>query len=252
VVDDLEMKITHVIRGEDHLSNTAKHIALFRAFGAELVSEDGAIGIGSDAMRQVLEHAQQLVKYLPADAPSYDDASNNRALISGKSALIWNPPSAWAVAKRDAPQIAADCWSFQAPAGPKGRFTPIGPYFWGIWQFTRNKSAAKELITHLSERAQVEARCVAVSGFDVPPFASMVDFPVWDQVEPPKGTIYNYLVRPFHKATPYIAGYPAPKDIAVQIYQRGTMPTMLAKLQAGQSIKTVLDWAGKELEGFVR
>lgn len=33
VVDDLEMRITHVIRGEDHLSNTAKHIALFRAFG---------------------------------------------------------------------------------------------------------------------------------------------------------------------------------------------------------------------------
>ena len=35
VVDDLEMGITHVIRGEDHLSNTAKHISLFRALGAE-------------------------------------------------------------------------------------------------------------------------------------------------------------------------------------------------------------------------
>src|SRR5678815_6047138 len=35
VVDDLEMGITHVIRGEDHLSNTAKHIALFRAFGVQ-------------------------------------------------------------------------------------------------------------------------------------------------------------------------------------------------------------------------
>src|ERR1044071_6568833 len=35
VVDDLEMGITHVIRGEDHLSNTPKHIALFRAFGVE-------------------------------------------------------------------------------------------------------------------------------------------------------------------------------------------------------------------------
>ncbi len=33
VIDDLEMNITHVIRGEDHLSNTAKHIALFDAFG---------------------------------------------------------------------------------------------------------------------------------------------------------------------------------------------------------------------------
>jgi glutamyl-tRNA synthetase len=35
VVDDLEMGITHVIRGEDHLSNTAKHIALFKAFGVQ-------------------------------------------------------------------------------------------------------------------------------------------------------------------------------------------------------------------------
>jgi glutamyl-tRNA synthetase len=35
VIDDLEMKITHVIRGEDHLANTAKHLALFRAFGVE-------------------------------------------------------------------------------------------------------------------------------------------------------------------------------------------------------------------------
>lgn len=35
VVDDLDMGITHVIRGEDHLSNTSKHVALFRAFGVE-------------------------------------------------------------------------------------------------------------------------------------------------------------------------------------------------------------------------
>ena len=35
VVDDLAMDITHVIRGEDHLSNTPKHVLLFRALGAE-------------------------------------------------------------------------------------------------------------------------------------------------------------------------------------------------------------------------
>jgi glutamyl-tRNA synthetase len=35
VIDDMEMGITHVIRGEDHLANTAKHIVLFRAFGIE-------------------------------------------------------------------------------------------------------------------------------------------------------------------------------------------------------------------------
>ena len=34
VVDDIEMRISHVIRGEDHLSNTPKHIELYRALGA--------------------------------------------------------------------------------------------------------------------------------------------------------------------------------------------------------------------------
>jgi nondiscriminating glutamyl-tRNA synthetase len=36
VVDDAEMAISHVIRGEDHLSNTPKHILLFRALGADI------------------------------------------------------------------------------------------------------------------------------------------------------------------------------------------------------------------------
>lgn len=36
VCDDVEMKVTHVIRGDDHLSNTPKHVGLFRALGAKL------------------------------------------------------------------------------------------------------------------------------------------------------------------------------------------------------------------------
>jgi len=35
VVDDIEMKITHVIRGEDHLSNTPKHVELYQALGIQ-------------------------------------------------------------------------------------------------------------------------------------------------------------------------------------------------------------------------
>ena len=33
-VDDVDMRITHVLRGDDHLANTPKHVALFRALGA--------------------------------------------------------------------------------------------------------------------------------------------------------------------------------------------------------------------------
>jgi glutamyl-tRNA synthetase len=36
VVDDADMRITHVIRGDDHLANTPKHVALFRALGAPI------------------------------------------------------------------------------------------------------------------------------------------------------------------------------------------------------------------------
>src|SRR5271166_1212752 len=226
--------------------------ALFRAYGAELVDKDGNITVKSDKVRAVLEHGQKLVKVLPDDAVSYDDASNNRALISGKSALIWNPPSAWAVAKRDAPQVAEDCWTFPAPSGPEGRFLPYLPRFWGVWSFSKNKSAAKDLIEALMQREPVEQRCTEVIGYDVPPFNSMLNFKIWEEAEPPKGTVYNYPLRPFHKATAHIAALPAPPDIAVQIYNRGTMPTMLAKLKSGQSIDQIIAWASDELEGFAR
>lgn len=36
VVDDIAMEISHVIRGEDHLSNTPKHVLLFQALGAKV------------------------------------------------------------------------------------------------------------------------------------------------------------------------------------------------------------------------
>src|SRR5438477_5647718 len=36
VVDDLDMRITHVIRGDDHVNNTPRQIHIFRALGAEL------------------------------------------------------------------------------------------------------------------------------------------------------------------------------------------------------------------------
>jgi len=36
VVDDVDMKITHVIRGDDHLNNTPKQIHIYKAFGYEL------------------------------------------------------------------------------------------------------------------------------------------------------------------------------------------------------------------------
>ncbi len=52
VVDDVDMEITHVARGDDHLSNTPKHIVLFRAFDANVpVFAHLPLILGSDRKR---------------------------------------------------------------------------------------------------------------------------------------------------------------------------------------------------------
>ena len=118
--------------------------AIFQSFGAELVDAKGNITVKTDAVRQALDYYTRLAQFLPPDAPAWDNASNNKWLVSGKGALIMNPPSAWAVAKRDAPQVAEQCWTHGMPAGPKGRFAPFLPYFWGIWNFSKNKIGGQE------------------------------------------------------------------------------------------------------------
>ena len=140
--------------------------ALFAGFGAQLADAKGNVTVKSDAVRQVLDYAKRLMPHLSADVYSWDDASNNRALISGKSALIFNPPSAWAVAAKENPSVGNQCWTHPNPAGPKGRFQPYLPYFWGAWNFGKNKSAAKDLIEWLSEREQAEQLCTASHGYD--------------------------------------------------------------------------------------
>lgn len=80
--------------------------AFFQAFGAELVNAKGDLTVKTDQVRQVLEFYKKLIAVLPPDVAAWDDASNNKWLVAGKGAMIMNPPSAWAVAKRDAPQIA--------------------------------------------------------------------------------------------------------------------------------------------------
>ena len=53
--------------------------------------------------------------------------------------------------------------------GPKGRYIPYNYCFYGSWSFGSNKTGAKELVQFLQERPQVEQRCTASEGYDLPP-----------------------------------------------------------------------------------
>jgi len=225
--------------------------ALFHAFGAQLVDAKGNITVKSDAVKQVLEYSQRLVKVVPPDVFAWDDASNNKYLISGQGSLIMNPPSAWAVAKRDNLKVAEQCWTFPSPKGPKGRYAPGLPFFWGIWKWSKNVPAAKSLLAHLSQRSNIERLVVASVGYDIPGFSGLRDFKTWAEVGPPTGTVYNYPPRADQIVS--IAGAPAPVRIANQIYTQATMTKMIAKCtQGGESIDKAIGWGASELEGFMR
>lgn len=115
VVDDIDMEITHIIRGDDHLNNTPKQIHIYKAFGWE----PPAFGhlpmiLGADKTRLSKRHGatsvmaykdmgylpDALVNYLVRLGWSYGDQEvfTREELIKyfsleniGKSAAVFNP-----------------------------------------------------------------------------------------------------------------------------------------------------------------
>ena len=78
VVDDIEMQISHVIRGEDHLTNTAKHLELYQALGVQpphfahiplILNQDGSKMSKRDAGASVSGYMEQ--GYAPEAVRNY-------------------------------------------------------------------------------------------------------------------------------------------------------------------------------------
>jgi len=225
--------------------------AIFNSYGAELVDKNGNVTVKSEPVKQMLDYFKRLTAFLPPDVYAWDDSSNNKALISGQAALIMNPPSAWAVAVRDAPKVAEQCWLFSSPKGPKGRFDPAQPSTWGIWSFSKNKAAAKSLALHLWETESVKQLVAASKGYDIPCFGTLRNFDTWANEGPPKGGIWNYPPR--GDVIESVSGSPAPARIANQIFAQATMAKMITQFtQQNKTMEQAMDWAASELEGFSR
>jgi len=227
------------------------HNQAMMEFGAMLCNEKGDITVKSDAVRQALDFYKKLMKFLPPDVAAWDDASNNKFLISGQASMIMNPPSAWAVAKRDAPQVAEQCWTHGFPSGPKGRYAPFLPFFWCTWSFSKNQSAAKSLLRYLSTADAAEKMVNASGGYDLPAFEKFTTFKVWAEAEPPKGTLYHYP-NPHNHQILSVAAAPAPHKIAEQIYNQGIQTQMAVRYFKGEALEKTIDWASGEIEGFMR
>ena len=89
VIDDMLMKISHVIRGEDHISNTPKQILIYEALGAEVprFAHTSSI-LGNDRKKLSKRHgAATLMEYK-------DEGFLPQAMRNFLALLVWTHPEA--------------------------------------------------------------------------------------------------------------------------------------------------------------
>lgn len=179
VVDDIDMRITHIIRGDDHLSNTPRQIQLYQAFG-ESPPEFGHVPLilGTDRTRLSKRHGatsvmayrdmgyfpQAVINYLVRLAWSYGDQEifSRAELIEkfslenvGKSAGIFNPEKfLWVnfqyLKSRPLSQLAEDIIPFIKAKGYAGQY---------------NKQWLEKMIATLQERAKTLVELVESAHF---------------------------------------------------------------------------------------
>jgi glutamyl-tRNA synthetase len=87
VCDDVDMKITHILRGADHISNTPKQVLLYQAMGAQLpVFAHVPLILGPDKTRLSKRHgATSVISYK-------DEGIVPEAFRNFLSLLGWTPP----------------------------------------------------------------------------------------------------------------------------------------------------------------
>jgi glutamyl-tRNA synthetase len=86
VVDDIDMEITHVIRGDDHISNTPKHVLLFGAFGRQMPAfAHVPLILGTDKKRLSKRHGATSVTEYQRQGYS------SEAMVNFLALLGWSP-----------------------------------------------------------------------------------------------------------------------------------------------------------------
>jgi nondiscriminating glutamyl-tRNA synthetase len=183
VVDDIEMKITHVIRGEDHISNTPRQILLYRALDCAppqfahlplVLGPDHAPlskRHGDTSLRQYIEKGylpEAMFNYLALlgwSSPAGKEILNREELAVefdlhrvGKSAGIFDRAKLDWVAnqhlrKADSSRLAQRCIPFLKASGDFPENLSDGHRVW----VERLMDLLKESIAHLSEAPGSEA-----------------------------------------------------------------------------------------------
>ncbi len=225
--------------------------SLLWSYGAAECDETGKrVTLDSKQTLEVVKFVRALYKEaMEPDVLSWDDASNNKYLASGRGSWIHNPISAYRTIQKANPELADKIYVWKTPAGPVRRIAAGSPNSYGIWRFARNKDTAIEFLRHYAGH-WVEA-FEASTGYNHPLFADIVPKPMPilsndPTSHPPDKLQVEQTANEWHATF----GYPGPAGPASdEVVNNFIIVDMMAKAATDQATpEEAIAWAQKEIE----
>src|SRR5207237_8532346 len=118
------------------------------SFGAKVIEAAGKTpAINSDKTAHLLDRYKELyAEAMEPEVLSWDDAGNNRLLLSGKGSWIHNPVSPYNAALQEKMPIADDINHHNSPAGPAGAHPPPPILGMAVRKFRKPVQLAQQLV----------------------------------------------------------------------------------------------------------
>ena len=216
--------------------------------GAMVLEADGKTpAINSDKTAQVIEYYKELYRdAMDPEVLSWDDASNNRGILSGKYSWIHNPISPYNAALKEKMPIADDINHHPSPAGPAGTHSAPPINMISVWKFSKNIPLATEFLKFLFQKENYDAWVVASNAFNHPPLRHLADHPIW--ARNPK-----FAMLPKEAEFAHPRGWPAkPNDAVGRIEVNYVLPDMIAKAVNGMPTKRAMEWGQDQVAQAVK
>lgn len=174
------------------------------AHGARTWDKEGKPAIDSPETRQVLNFMKEAwdAGVIPPDAPTWDDAGNNKAFQTGIVGMAFNTGSILGYLQKEDPELYDKTAFVMIPEGPAGRFCSGYFYKAGVFSSTEHPDVALEMLEWLWSPEQVRERVKLAAGNRMPMYKGLYEDEMWND---PSVSVLASMI-------PYTVpqGYPGP------------------------------------------
>jgi multiple sugar transport system substrate-binding protein len=214
--------------------------------GSEVAKDGKTVTWNSKEVREGLKYFRALYKEaMTPEVLSWDDASNNRLLASGRGSWIHNPISAYRTIEGQNKELADKIHISLSPKGPAGRLSFANCLAYGVTKFSKNQDVAKTFLESLTDSFKDAFR--ASTGYNTPFLKGYAKGPLPIISEDPKLKVLEKSPE-YH----YTQGYPGPVTAASdEVYQQFVMIDACAQFCTDKmDLEQTVKWAEEKIKGI--